>query len=175
MGRVGRAQRLAGRLRSRTRMRTTTTISVVLALPLPDRDRPRFESPVAGTGDRFISVGEEARTFNRALLRRQGASCRTIAVARSSRSHGASLHSSPSFSSSRYIASVSVVSVSPPLPRNGHFRRGGHRRRHPPVARHPAARAKRASSGANPARDSRIGLAMMSRRPFELVGGEDDP
>jgi hypothetical protein len=26
-------------------------------------------------------------------------------------------------------------SVSPPLPRHGHFRHGGHRRRHPPVAR----------------------------------------
>ncbi len=117
-------------------MRKTPTISVVLASPSPDGDRPLFESPVTETGDRSRSVGEGARAFDGALhagmhrpmqarrraLHRRGASCGTIAprafvppaatrhvdvdVARSSRCRGASLHSPPSFSSSRYFASV---------------------------------------------------------------------
>jgi hypothetical protein len=68
VGRVRRAQHLAGQLRFRTQMRTMMTILVVLALPSPKRDCMRFESPVSGTGDRSRSVGEEACAFDGALL-----------------------------------------------------------------------------------------------------------
>ncbi len=127
---------LAVRSRLRTRMRTKTTMWVALASPSPDGDRPRFESPVTGTGNQSRSVGEEARAFDGALLagvhrpmqarrralHRRVASCGKVAprsfvpsaatrhvdvdVARSSRCRGASLHSPPSFSSSRYFTSV---------------------------------------------------------------------
>ncbi len=126
-------------------MRTMTTILVVLASLSPDGDRPQFKSPVAGTGDQSRSVGEEAHVFDGALLagahrpiqarqcalRHRGTSWGTVAprafvpsaatrhvdvdVAQSGRCCGASLQSSP-FSSSRYIASVSVVSIPPPSP-----------------------------------------------------------
>jgi hypothetical protein len=129
MRQVGRAQRLGvhsvrlGRSRLRTRMRTTTMISIVLAYG----DRPLFNSPVARTGDRSCSAGEEARAFDGALLtgahrpmqarrralRHRDALCGTVPphafvpsaathhvevdVARSGRCCGASHNSSPSF------------------------------------------------------------------------------
>ncbi len=68
VGRVGRAQCLAGRSRLQMRMHITMTILVVLALPSPDGDCPHFESPVAGSGDRSCSVVEEARAFHGAFL-----------------------------------------------------------------------------------------------------------
>ncbi len=116
-----------GRSRLQTRMRTMAMISIVLALPLPDGDRPRFNSPVAGTGDQSCSAGEEARAFDGALLAgahrpmqaqwralcHWDASCGTVPpctfvpsaatcyvkvdVTRSGRCCSASLHSSPSF------------------------------------------------------------------------------
>ena len=124
VGRVGRVQCLgvhsvrAGQSRSRTRMRTTTMILVALASPSSEGDRPQFKSPIARTGNRSCSVGEEARAFDGALL--AGAHCPMQArrralprafvpsaatrhvdvdVARSGCCRGASLHSSPSFSS----------------------------------------------------------------------------
>ncbi len=133
MGQVGRAQRLGvhsihvGQLRLRTWMRTTAMISIVLALPSPDGDCPRFNSPIAGTGDQSCSAGEKARVFDGALLtgahrwmqaqwrmlRHWDASCGTVPprtfvhstvtrhvevdVAQSGRCCSASLHCSPSF------------------------------------------------------------------------------
>ncbi len=73
MGQVGRAQSLGvhsvhvGPSRLQMRMRTTMMISIVLVLPLPGRDCPRFDSSVAGTGDRSCSAGEEARAFDGAF------------------------------------------------------------------------------------------------------------
>jgi hypothetical protein len=69
------------------------TILVALASPSSEGDRPQLKSPVAGTGDRSRSVGEEARAFDGALLagahrpmqaqrralRHRSASCRTAA------------------------------------------------------------------------------------------------
>jgi hypothetical protein len=130
-------------------MRTATTILVILALPLPDGDCLQFESPVTGTSNQSSSIGEEAHVFDGALLagvhrpmqaqRRaphyRGTSCGTVAphafvpsaatchvdinVAQSGRCCGISLHSSPSFFPSHYIASISIISISPPLPRHG--------------------------------------------------------
>ncbi len=135
-----------GKSRSRMRMRTTMTILVVLVSPSPNRDCPRFKFLVARTSNQSCSVEKEVHAFDRALLagvhrltqaqrralRHRGTSCGTVAScafvssaatrhvningAQSGRCHGASLHSSPSFSSSRYVASVSIVSVSPPHP-----------------------------------------------------------
>ncbi len=146
----------AGRSRSRTQMRRTTTISVVLASPSPDGDRLRFKSPVAGTCDRsrgkcarlrgLFSPGRIVRCKRDGARSASGAyHAGPLPLARSSLPQQPvtstltsleavvvvappfPLHSSPSFSSSLYVASVSVISVSPPLPRHGHFRRGGHR------------------------------------------------
>jgi hypothetical protein len=119
----------AGQSRSQTRMRTMMTILVVLISPLSEGDCPQFKFPITGTSNRSCSVGEEAHAFDGALLagahrpmqaRRcvlchRGASCGTagpcafvpsaatrhvdVDVARSGRCCGASLHSSPSFSS----------------------------------------------------------------------------
>ncbi len=126
----------AGRSRSRTWMRTTTMILVALASPSSEGDRPRFKSPIARTGNQSCSVGEEARAFDGALLavvhrpmqarrrtlRHRGASCGTAAprafipsaatrhvdvdVDRSGCCRGASLHSSPSFSSNLVYSNI---------------------------------------------------------------------
>jgi hypothetical protein len=127
------------------------TILVIHMLPSPDGDCLQFNSPVARIGDQSYSVVEEVLAFNGALLAGVhrpmqtqwrtfccwGTFCRTVApltfvppvatrhadvnVARSSHCCGASLHSSPCFSSSHYVASHFIISVSPHPPLSWSF------------------------------------------------------